>query len=87
MELTTKFNKLHTEVYEWFELGFDMWGRTSDQAHTDVTQDIYKHIHKSGFFQLETSDQTYCEDDGLFLADRFVEGVCPNCGYDVSCTH
>ncbi|BEI83272.1 hypothetical protein CcaverHIS002_0311400 [Cutaneotrichosporon cavernicola] len=82
LELTTKFNKLHTEVYEWFELGFDMWGRTSDPAQTEVTQDIYKHIHKNGFFQLETSDQTYCEDDGLFLADRFVEGVCPNCGYD-----
>ncbi|BEJ14107.1 hypothetical protein CspHIS471_0312810 [Cutaneotrichosporon sp. HIS471] len=82
LELTTKFNKLHTEVYEWFELGFDMWGRTSDPAQTEVTQDIYKHIHGNGFFQLETSDQTYCEDDGLFLADRFVEGVCPNCGYD-----
>ncbi|GMK53768.1 hypothetical protein CspeluHIS016_0103540 [Cutaneotrichosporon spelunceum] len=82
LELTTKFNKLHTEVYNWFELGFDMWGRTSDPAQTEVTQDIYKHIHKNNFFQLETSDQTYCEDDGLFLADRFVEGVCPNCGYD-----
>jgi len=47
-----------------------------------VTQDIYKHIHKNGYFQLETADQTYCEDDKLFLADRFVEGECPQCGYD-----
>lgn len=47
-----------------------------------VTQDIYRHIHKNGFMQLETADQTYCEDDKLFLADRFVEGTCPQCGYD-----
>lgn len=53
-------------------------------ADSRVTQDIYKHIHSNGFFQLETSEQTYCEDDQLFLADRFVEGTCPNCGYDVS---
>lgn len=82
MELCTKFNKLHTEVYKWFQIGFDQWGRTSDPAQTEVTQDIYKHIHDNGYFELETSEQTYCEDDKLFLADRFVEGECPNCGYD-----
>ncbi|RSH87964.1 uncharacterized protein EHS24_000487 [Apiotrichum porosum] len=82
LELTTKFNKLHTEVYEFFEIGFDQWGRTSWPEQTEVTQDIYRHIHKNGFMQLETADQTYCEDDKLFLADRFVEGTCPQCGYD-----
>jgi len=41
-------------------------------------------LHHNGLFQLETADQTYCEDDKLFLADRFVEGTCPNCGYEVS---
>jgi methionyl-tRNA synthetase len=49
-----------------------------------ITQTIYKNLHTNGLFRLETSDQTYCEDDKLFLADRFVEGTCPNCGYDVS---
>ena len=45
---------------------------------------MYKELHKNGFMVLETAEQTYCEDDKLFLADRFVEGTCPNCGYDVS---
>jgi methionyl-tRNA synthetase len=47
---------------------------------------VYKNIHDRDYFRLETSDQTYCEDDKLFLADRFVEGTCPTCDYDVSCT-
>jgi methionyl-tRNA synthetase len=82
MELCTKFHNLHKEVYEWFEIGFDHFGRTSTAKHTDITQAIYKNIHRNGLFKQETADQTYCEDDGLFLADRFVEGICPQCGYD-----
>ncbi|KIR68675.1 methionine-tRNA ligase [Cryptococcus bacillisporus CA1873] len=81
-ELCTKFHKLHTEIYEWFQISFDKWGRTSTPEHTEITQGIYKRLHDNGLFRLETSDQTYCEDDELFLADRFVEGTCPNCGYD-----
>lgn len=53
---------------------------------SSITQAIYKNIHNNGFFELVTSEQTYCEDDELFLADRFVEGTCPQCGYDVSVT-
>jgi hypothetical protein len=49
-----------------------------------ITQQIYKDLHENGLFRLETADQTYCEDDKLFLADRFVEGTCPDCGYEVS---
>ncbi|ORY25931.1 tRNA synthetases class I (M)-domain-containing protein [Naematelia encephala] len=82
LELTTKFHKLHADIYKWFEIGFDHFGRTSTPQHTVITQSVYKHIHDNGFFRLETSDQTYCEDDKLFLADRFVEGICPQCGYD-----
>ncbi|TYJ56431.1 methionine-tRNA ligase [Cryptococcus floricola] len=81
-ELCTKFHKLHTEIYEWFQLSFDKWGRTSTPEHTDITQGIYKRLHEKDLFRLETADQTYCEDDKLFLADRFVEGICPACEYD-----
>jgi methionyl-tRNA synthetase len=49
-----------------------------------VTQEIYKHLYENKLFDLVESEQTYCEDDELFLADRFVEGTCPACGYEVS---
>ena len=56
----------------------------STELTSRITQDVFKHLYDNGLFRLETEDQTYCEDDKLFLADRFVEGVCPQCGYDVS---
>lgn len=58
--------------------------RPSQAELCRITQGVYKRIHENDLFRLETADQTYCEDDKLFLADRFVEGTCPNCGYDVS---
>ncbi|WWC88548.1 methionine-tRNA ligase [Kwoniella dendrophila CBS 6074] len=82
LELCTKFHLLHTEIYEWFQLSFDKWGRTSTPEHTKLTQEVYLDLHKNGLLQLETAEQTYCEDDELFLADRFVEGECPQCHYD-----
>ncbi|KAJ9111226.1 hypothetical protein QFC22_006601 [Naganishia vaughanmartiniae] len=81
-ELCDKFHRLHAETYEWFEIGFDHFGRTSTDKQTELVQQIYRNIHKNGLFCQETSDQTYCVDEERFLADRFVEGTCPRCGYD-----
>ncbi|KAJ9104103.1 hypothetical protein QFC19_004087 [Naganishia cerealis] len=63
-ELCDKFHRLHKETYEWFEIGFDHFGRTSTEKQTELVQDIYRNIHKNGLFCQETSDQTYCVDEG-----------------------
>lgn len=81
-ELCDKFHKLHAETYEWFDIGFDYFGRTSTDKQTELVQDIYLNIRKNGFFEQTTAEQTFCEDEQRFLADRFVEGTCPRCGYD-----
>lgn len=81
-ELCDKFHQLHKETYEWFDIGFDHFGRTSTQKQTELVQDIYLNIRRNDFFTQETSEQTFCEDEQRFLADRFVEGTCPRCGYE-----
>lgn len=81
-ELCDKFHALHKETYDWFEIGFDHFGRTSTEKQTELVQAIYLNIHKNGMFVQETTEQTFCEDEQRFLADRFVEGTCPRCGYD-----
>lgn len=62
-ELCDKFHRLHAETYEWFEIGFDHFGRTSTERQTELVQQIYKNIHKNGLFTQETSDQTFCVDE------------------------
>lgn len=81
-QLCTKYNALHAEVYKWFNIGFDHFGRTPTQQQTDIAQDIFTKLHKNGYLEEQTTTQPYCETHKSFLADRFVEGTCPLCQYD-----
>lgn len=81
-ELCDKYHKLHAEVYEWFNIGFDIFGRTPTHQQTDIAQDIFTKLYKNGYLEERTTTQPYCEEHQSFLADRFVEGECPLCGYN-----
>ncbi|KAL2059126.1 hypothetical protein ABVK25_000418 [Lepraria finkii] len=81
-ELCDKYNKIHTEIYEWFDIGFDIFGRTSTQYQKDITQDIFRRLYENDFLIERTSQQPYCEKHKSFLADRYIEGTCPKCGYE-----
>jgi len=81
-ELCAKYNKIHQEVYDWFEIGFDHFGRTPTQKHTEISQSIFKRLWENGFLEEKTAEQPFCEKHDSFLADRYVEGECPRCHYD-----
>ncbi|RKP09230.1 methionyl-tRNA synthetase [Thamnocephalis sphaerospora] len=81
-ELCDKFNRLHREVYEWFEIDFDHFGRTTTPQQTEIAQEIFLKLLKNGYTLTESMTQLYCEKCSRFLADRYVEGTCPKCGYD-----
>ncbi|KII89976.1 hypothetical protein PLICRDRAFT_174780 [Plicaturopsis crispa FD-325 SS-3] len=81
-ELCDKYNALHVETYKWFDIGFDYFGRTSTPLHTEICQEIYLNLEKNNLLEKQTKEQTYCEGCKKFLADRFVEGICPYCGFD-----
>ena len=80
-ELCDKYYRLHKDVYDWFEIAFDHFGRTPTQEQTDIAQDIFLKLHRNGYLEERTTTQPYCEQHQGFLADRFVEGECPLCGY------
>lgn len=80
-ELCDKYHKLHADIYEWFNISFDIFGRTTTQQQTDITQHIFLKLKENGYFTEHVSTQPYCEKHSSFLADRFVEGKCPHCGY------
>ncbi|KAJ7593230.1 tRNA synthetases class I (M)-domain-containing protein [Mycena floridula] len=81
-ELCDKYHALHRETYQWFDIGFDYFGRTSTQWHTEICQEVYRNLGKNGFLEKQNKEQSYCEGCPKFLADRYVEGTCPHCGYD-----
>jgi methionyl-tRNA synthetase len=79
-ELCDRYFAIHDDVYRWFNISFDKFGRTSTPIQTEVTQDIFRKLDASGFITEKTVEQLYCGQCGRFLADRFIRGVCPVCG-------
>ncbi len=60
----------------------DIFSRTSDPAHTRLVQKFYEQVKGNGYIYTKNIEQLYCDKDQRFLADRFVEGTCPNCDYE-----
>ncbi|KAH6655474.1 methionyl-tRNA synthetase [Truncatella angustata] len=83
-ELCDEFHVKHAHIYEWFEIGFDYFGRTTTAKQTEIVQDIFLKLHKNGFLEERTTTQPFCQHENhqAFLADRFVEGTCPKCQYE-----
>jgi len=81
-ELTDKYYKLHTQIYEWFNTEFDCLGRTTSQENKEITQDIFKKLDENGYILQKETEQYFDEKKELFLADRFIQGTCPHCSYE-----
>ena len=80
-ELCDKYHDIHAGIYKWFNLSFDIFGRTTTQPQTEITQEIFLKLNENGFLEERNTTQLYCEQHKSFLADRFVEGECPKCSY------
>ncbi len=76
-----QYFKIHQEIYRDFNISFDYFGRTSTAIHGETTTEIFNELYQNGFILEEQSQQLFCETDQIFLADRYVEGTCPNCGF------
>ncbi|KAM5334315.1 methionine--tRNA ligase, cytoplasmic isoform 1-T1 [Glossophaga mutica] len=81
-EICDKYHVIHADIYRWFNISFDIFGRTTTPQQTEITQDIFQRLWNRGFVLQDTVEQLRCERCARFLADRFVEGVCPFCGYE-----
>jgi methionyl-tRNA synthetase len=81
-ELCDRYYAIHAEIYRWFNIDFDKFGRTSTPIQTEVTQDIFRRLDAQGYISEKTIEQLHCEHCGRFLADRYVLGTCPHCGYE-----
>ncbi len=81
-ELCDKYYSLHKKIYDWFNISFDIFGRTSEKNHEKITRDIFNKVLENGFISEDVVVQPYSESSKMFLADRFVTGTCPYCGFE-----
>ena len=70
------------EIAEKLCISFDYFSGTNNETHKEVTIDFFNDIYKNGYTTEKESTMLYCEHDKIALADRFVYGTCPYCGYE-----
>ena len=76
----------HNDLKRAFErlgFSFDLYNRTDDPYHKKFVQEQFIKYYENGSIYEKEEEQLYCENCKLFLADRYIIGVCPKCGADV----
>jgi len=75
-QLCDKFHVLHRNIYEWFDIDFDYFGRTTTDVHTKITQNIFNELNSNGYIVKRNVEQFKCEGCDFMLSDRYVFGKC-----------
>ncbi|MCZ7668006.1 MAG: class I tRNA ligase family protein [Chloroflexi bacterium] len=70
------------DLFQKLGLYYDLFTHTDTENHFQVSQDIFTSLLNNEYLYLKTTKQMYSPDAGKFLPDRYVEGTCPNCGYN-----
>ncbi|EPX85078.1 methionyl-tRNA synthetase [Rubellimicrobium thermophilum DSM 16684] len=77
-----RMHAVQAELARGFRLSFDHFGRSSSPQNHRLTQHFAGRLAEAGLIAEVVEQQMYSVADGRFLPDRYVEGICPNCGYD-----
>jgi methionyl-tRNA synthetase len=79
-EVVDKYYKVIKDSFEEFGISFDIYSRTSNKVHHEMSQDIFMNLYNKGQFIEETTEQYFDVKTQTFLADRYIIGTCPKCG-------
>lgn len=75
------FHNVLKSFFETLNISFDHYSRTTSKYHKEPVQQFFLDLLKNRYIEERVTDQLYSEEDKRFLADRYVTGECPKCGF------
>jgi methionyl-tRNA synthetase len=81
-EIVDTYHELIKSSFEEFGIAFDIYSRTSSTVHHETSAGMFRDLYDKGVFEEITSEQYYDQTAQQFLADRYIIGTCPNCGFE-----
>ena len=81
-ELIDKYDKMIKKSFDEFGILFDNYSRTSSKVHHETSLNFFDNLKEKNLFSLIKSEQFFDVDENQFLADRYISGTCPVCGFD-----
>jgi methionyl-tRNA synthetase len=77
-----KYHDIIKQNFEDLSISFDIYDRTSNPIHHETTQEFFTYLNNRGELEIKETEQYYDEEAQTFLADRYIKGTCPNCGFE-----
>lgn len=81
-EYCAEMHEVQAKIAEGFRLSFDHFGRSSSEQNQKLTQHFAGQLADNGLIREVSETQIYSNADERFLPDRYIEGTCPNCGFE-----
>ncbi len=81
-DVVDKYHFMIKDSFARFGISFDVYSRTSAQIHHKTASRFFTRLYQEGKFVEKSSEQYFDEETQQFLADRYIVGTCPKCGYD-----
>lgn len=76
-----KYHEIIKQNFADLSISFDIYDRTSNPIHHETAQEFFTYLNDRGQLEIKETEQYYDEETQTFLADRYIKGTCPNCGY------
>ncbi len=76
------YHKVNSELFQKLGIQFNHYSRTTSKFHAPFVQEFFLQLLKNGYIETKETMQLYSEAEDRFLADRFVVGCCPKCGFE-----
>ena len=76
------FHQTNKELFKKLSFSFDHFSRTTCPEHTGPVHQFFNDLLENGYIEEKVTDQLYSEGENRFLADRYVVGICPGCGFE-----
>lgn len=81
-QVVDKYHEIIRDSFAGLGISFDIYSRTSLPVHHETASAFFRKMYDDGKFIEKTTNQYYDEEAGQFLADRYITGTCPHCGYE-----
>ncbi|MDB5206331.1 MAG: methionyl-tRNA synthetase [Flavisolibacter sp.] len=81
-EIIDKYHVIMKQNFDDLSVSFDIYDRTSNPLHHETAQEFFAYLNDRGELEVKESEQYFDEEAQTFLADRYIKGTCPNCGFE-----
>ena len=81
-EIIDLYHSKNKKSFELLNINFSIFDRTSSKLHHETAQDFFKNLDSKNIFNKKTTKQFFDKKHKQFLADRYIQGICPKCGYN-----